>query len=125
MLPYNQIACCLHQKENVQVVNRSLGQVTREIKNQSKDGYYNCIQPISGYDAHYLPFLLLKDRYNITVINTKTWESRVLMDCEYNNYENLYSMVQWKEDGNVRMATIYNSGDGVRSVKEFVIAAKV
>ena len=60
----------------------NMGKTLREnhaIPNPSEDKYYHGLKPFPGFDIDSRPYVLIKDRLSLTVVNLKTKQSMIVV----------------------------------------------
>ena len=61
-----------------------LGQVNDSLPNPSGDKIFYCVKPIPDFHSVLKPYLFVKDRSSITLVNTKTQQVvKALMRCPF------------------------------------------
>jgi hypothetical protein len=94
----DHVATCFDMDFNVHIIDRKHRQVVRVIENPSNSDNPLCLRLIPGFDYDKFPFLLLRDKEGVTIINLRThtafrgWATRyqqqpfpqMLMECQAN-----------------------------------------
>ncbi|CDW81142.1 UNKNOWN [Stylonychia lemnae] len=118
----NQFIVCV-QENKFLLINRSLPDQIKKIRNPSKSINYNSLVKIDGFSDE-LPYLIYRDSRCIGVINCKTLTaSTIISGINYSRCGNIFSLDQYRNsDGKLNLLTfIFDRDSNKREIKSFQI----
>ena len=68
----DHVATCFDMDFNVHIIDRKQKCVVRVIENPSNSDNPLCLRMIPGFDYDKLPFLLLRDKEGVSIMNIRT-----------------------------------------------------